>query len=133
MPSSSLFTLFVSEAADALALVDSGKDHDHIMAVHDHGRRSSKFPLLLKHCTLNGVEILSRIEGKVSEDVCRVVLKHAVFGERLLEAVSSSYLEMFQFGSGGGCTKCKWISKEEASNLPPLRSLWQLYLPSSPP
>ena len=101
MQPSSLFTLVIREAADALALVDSGKNHEHIMAAHDHGR-SSKFPLLLQHCTVGGVEVISRSEGQVSEDLCRVVLKHALFGERLLEAFSVSYIERFPFGSGGG-------------------------------
>ncbi len=128
-----LFTLVLREAADALALVDSGRDHDHIVSVREHGRRSSKFPLLLRHCTLNGVESLSRREGQLSEDMCRAVLKHDLFGERMLEAISVSYIEMFPFGSSGGCTKCRWLSKEEASNLPPLRSLWHLHFPSSPP
>jgi hypothetical protein len=132
MQPSSLFTLVIREAADALALVDSGKNHEHIMAAHDHGR-SSKFPLLLQHCTVGGVEVISRSEGQVSEDLCRVVLKHALFGERLLEAFSVSYIERFPFGSGGGCTNCKWISQEEATNLSPLRSLWQSHFPSSPP
>ncbi len=132
MQTSSLFTLVVREAADALALVDSGKNHSHIMAAHDHGR-SSKFPLLLRHCTTRGVEIISRSEEHVSEDLCRVVLKHALFGERLLEVFSESYAEKCHFGNGGGCTNCKWISKEEATNLAPLHSLWQSHFSSSPP
>jgi hypothetical protein len=138
MASSSLFTLVVREAADALAVVDSGCNYDHIISVGDHGHFSSKFPLLLRHCTLNslntlnGVETLSR-STHTSESLCRVVLKHNLFGERLLEAVSASFHDMFSFGASGGCTKCRWISEEEARNLQPLRSLWHLYLPSSPP
>jgi hypothetical protein len=128
---SSLLTLVVREAADALALVDSGKDLDQIIAAHDHW--PSKFPLLRRHCTLREVEKISRREGQVSEDLCRVVLKHALFGERLLEAVSVSYREGFSFGGSYGGTKCKWISKEEASGLSPLRSLWQSHFQSSPP
>jgi hypothetical protein len=61
-------------------------------------------------------------------------LRHAVFGDRVLQAFSVSYREMFQWGQGGGYTTCKWISNEEAKNLPPMRSLWlELNLSSPPP
>ena len=132
MASSSLFTLLARQAADVLALVDSGKNHDHIMAVLDHNM-SSKFPQLLQHCAIRGVEKLSRSEEKLSEDLCRVALKHALFGQRVLEVVSASHLEKFSFGSSGGGTNCRWISEEEASNLQPLRCLWRSHLPSDPP
>ena len=118
-----LFTLVVREAADALTLVDSGANHDRVMSAWDQGR-SSKFPLLLRHCSFGPLEHLSRSAHGMQEDICRVILQHAVFGDRLLETLSLCGRETFHGGNSGGYTKCKWICKEEASNLPPLLSLW---------
>ena len=125
--------IFIREAGDVLALVDSGVNHSYIL---DAWNQSSKFPLLLKHSSLGGLEHLCGGNGskQVREDLCRVHLRHAVFGDRVLQAFSVSYREMFQGGQGGGYTKCKWISNEEAKNLPPMRSLWlELNLSSPPP
>ena len=125
--------IFIREAGDVLALVDSGVNHSYIL---DAWNQSSKFPLLLKHSSLGGLEHLCGGNGskQVREDLCRVHLRHAVFGDRVLQAFSVSYREMFQGGQGGGYTKCKWISNEEAKNPPPMRSLWlQLNLSSPPP
>ena len=123
--------IFIREAGDALALVDSGVNHSYIL---DAWNQSSKFPLLLKHCSLGGLEHLSGGGSNTREDLCRVHLRHAVFGDRVLQAFSVSYREMFQWGQGGGYTTCKWISNEEAKNLPPMRSLWlELNLSSPPP
>ena len=125
--------IFFREAGDALALVDSGKNHSDILEAWN---QSSKFPLLLKHSSLGGLEHLCGGNGskKVREDLCRVHLRHAVFGDRVLQAFSVSYREMHQWGQGGGYTRCKWICNEEAKNLPPMRSLWlELNLSSPPP
>ncbi len=118
------------EAGEALAFVESGANHKHILDASD---QSSKFPLLLKHCSLAGLEHLSGGSGSASEDICRVHLRHAVFGDRVLEAFSLSYREMHQWGQSGGFTKCKWISNEEAKNLPSMRALWLKHNLSSPP
>ena len=124
-------SVFIREAGDALALVDSGVNHSYIL---DAWNQSSKFPLLLKHCSLGGLEHLCGGKGSTREDLCRVHLRHAVFGDRVLQAFSVSYREMFQWGQGGGYTTCKWICNEEAKNLPPMRSLWlELNLSSPPP
>jgi hypothetical protein len=125
--------IFFREAGDALALVDSGVNHSNIL---DASNQSSKFPLLLKHCSLGGLEHLwgGNSSTRVREDLCRVHLRHAVFGDRVLQAFSVSYREMHQWGQSGGSTTCKWISNEEAKNLPPMRSLWlELKLSSPPP
>ena len=123
--------IFIREAGDALALVDSGNDPSDIL---DASNQSSKFPLLLKHCSLGGLEHLCGGNGKqVREDLCRVHLRHAVFGDRVLQAFSVSYREMFQWGQSGGYTRCKWISNEEAKTPPPMRSLWLELNMSSPP
>ena len=123
--------IFIREAGDVLALVDSGVNHSYIL---DAWNQSSKFPLLLKHSSLGGLEHLCGGKEQVREDLCRVHLRHAVFGDRVLQAFSVSYREMHQWGQSGGSTTCKWISNEEAKNLPPMRSLWlELNLSSPPP
>ena len=123
--------IFFREAGDALALVDSGVNHSNIL---DASNQSSKFPLLLKHCSLGGLEHLCGGNGSTREDICRVHLRHAVFGDRVLQAFSASFREMHQWGQCGGYTRCKWISNEEAKNIPPMRSLWlELNLSSTPP
>ena len=123
--------IFIREASDALALMDSGVNHEHILDAWD---QSSKFPLLLKHSSLGGLEHLRGGKDRVREDLCRVHLRHAVFGDRVLQALSFSYREMFQWGQSACNTKCKWISNEEAKNPPPMRSLWlELKLSSPPP
>jgi hypothetical protein len=42
----------------------------------------------------------------------------------LLQVMTTMHLDTFQFGQGGGSTMCKWVSKEEVSEMPPLESLW---------
>ena len=109
--------------------MDSGVNYDHIL---DASNQSFKFPLLLKHCSLAGLEHLSG-SGSAKEDICRVHLRHAVFGDRVLEAFSFSYRDMHQWGQSGGFTKCKWRSNEEANSLPSMRALWLKLNLSSPP
>ncbi len=122
--------MFCREAGGALALVESGENHSDILEAMN---QSSKFPLLLKHCSLGGLEHLWGDDRNTRVDICRVLLRHAVFGDRVLQAVSVSYREMHQWGQSGGSTKCKWISNEEAKTPPPMRSLWLDLKLSSPP
>jgi hypothetical protein len=121
--------MFCREAGGALALVESGKNHSDIL----DWNQSSKFPLLLKYCSLGGVKHLLGDDRGTRVDICRVLLRHAVFGDRVLQAVCVTFQQMGPWGQGGGFTKCKWISNEEAKTPPPMRSLWLDLKLSSPP
>jgi hypothetical protein len=125
--------MFSREAGDVLALVDSG-DSDNYSSILNASDQSSKFRLLLKHCSLGGLEHLSGDHSSTRVDICRVHLRHAVWGDRVLQAVSVFFRDMHQWGQSGGSTKCKWVSNEEAKNQPHIRSIWlELNLSSPPP
>jgi len=113
----------VEEAAAAYALVQSGRSFDCGGIFHSV---PATFPNFQKYCALGPIEQYSNYVEHTKEEIHRLLLHHMSFGDMVIEFISYSSAEMFQWGQSGGCTKCRIITKQELTSLPALETLRHL-------